>query len=304
MKKHTRHLRALAATARLPNVPSVISNVWLGVLLGSGGLLSPVPFLVTVAALCLYVCGGFINDWADRQWDSSRRPERALPSGVFAPSGYLRIALGLAALALSLAAFTGLRALMVAGALASCIGIYTWLHKKWAFSVIFMGLCRALLPVLGWAATDAPESLPAVLLAGLALFFHVQGLSLVARFETMAQPPAMAMRLAKGLFPLAALAMLVAAHAGLGLPLAHALPGLLVYGWWIALCLTRFRHPLPRMVSNLLAGIPLLDWMLLLPLFFSRQAENLPLQAAIACLCLPPLAFLAGKLLQRHAPAT
>ena len=302
MKRHTGQLRALAATARLPNVPSVVSNVWLGVLLGGSGLLS--PLLATGAALCLYVCGGFINDWADRDWDARRRPERALPGGIFAPTSYLIIALVLLGMALNFAAFAGGRALMVAGALASCIGIYTWLHKKSAFSVVFMGLCRGLLPLLGWAAAGASENFSAVLLAVLALFFHVQGLSLVARFETMAQPPAMAMRLAKGLFPLAALAMLAAGHLGLDLPLAHCLPGLLVYGWWIVLCLTRFRHPLPRMVSNLLAAIPLVDWMLLLPLFFSRHAENLPPLAAIACLCLPPLAFLAGKLLQRYAPAT
>ncbi len=302
MKRHTGRIRALAATARLSNAPSVVSNVWLGVLLGSGGGMAPV--LVTVAALCLYVCGGFINDWADRDWDVPRRPERALPRGCFAPMTYLIIALVLAAMALVFAALAGGRALVVAAAVAICIVIYTWRHKKSAWSVVFMGLCRALLPVMGWVAIAAAGVPPAVLLAGLGLFCHVQGLSLAARFETMAQPPAMAMRLARGLFPLAALAMLAAAHHGLGLPLAHCLPGLLIYGLWIALCLTRFRHPLSVMVSNLLAGIPLVDWMLLLPLFFSRQAENLPPLAAIACLCLPPMAFLSGRLLQRHAPAT
>ena len=287
MNQHTRLLFALASTARLPNVPSVAANVWLGVLLGYGGGMAPA--LVTMTALCLYLCGGFINDWRDRDWDAARRPERALPSGLFTPQAYLKIALVLAALA------TGL---------ALCIGIYTWLHKKSAGSVVFMGLCRALLPVLGWVATDTTEIPLAVLLAGIGLFCHVQGLSLVARFETMSQPPIVAMRLAHSMFPLAALAMLAAAHLGLGLPLAHSLPGLLIYSLWIILCLTRFRHPLPRMVSNLLAGIPLVDWMLLLPWFFSRQAEHLPTLAAIACLCLPPLAFLMGKALQRWAPAT
>jgi hypothetical protein len=75
---------------------------------------------------------------------------------------------------------------------------------------------------------------------------------------------------------------------------------LLPYGLWTTLCLTRFRHPISARVSNHLAGIPLLDWILLLPFFLTLRSGAV----AMPCLWLPPLAFLAGKALQKPAPAT
>ncbi|MEO5716834.1 MAG: UbiA family prenyltransferase, partial [Luteolibacter sp.] len=93
-------LHALFATARIANVPSVVSNVWLGVALGIAintpmgeGQSGPgIPWshviLLMTAGICLYVGGNFLNDWMDRRWDSENRPERALPRGLFKPETY------------------------------------------------------------------------------------------------------------------------------------------------------------------------------------------------------------------------
>lgn len=150
---------ALLATARIANVPSVVSNLGVGVLLGSlnnGGDFSW-PWLLMIAAVAFYVAGNFLNDWADREWDMANRPERALPRGLFRAHHYLVFAsVGMAA-GMGLAALHGWRAVIVSAALAGFIVLYTKVHKRAAWSVIPMGLCRACLPVLGFAGGSWQE---------------------------------------------------------------------------------------------------------------------------------------------------
>jgi 4-hydroxybenzoate polyprenyltransferase len=298
LKTHPGPLRALAATARLANLPSVVANVLLGVLLVAGADFKPGIALVLVAGVCLYLYGGFLNDWADRQWDAARRPERALPRGLFAPGVYLGAALAIAACGLAAAALADWRALAVAAAITTSVGLYTWLHKKSAWSAVFMGLCRALLPLLGWAAAGDAAMMPAALLAGLALFFHVAGISLLARGESLTSPAQGASR-AYACFAGSALVMFLVARLIFEIPPAIALIGLLPYTLWTGLCLFP-RIGIAARISGLLAGIPLVDWMLLLPIHLTigiTRPENF-------CLWLPPVAFVAGRALQRLAPAT
>jgi hypothetical protein len=66
-------------------------------------------------------------------------------------------------------------------------------------------------------------------------------------------------------------------------------------------CQTIRRKPVSVHVSSLLAGIPLVDWMVLLPISLSLGSWN---PFAIACFAIPPLAFISALLLQRLAPAT
>lgn len=299
VKIHRGHLHALAATARLANLPSVISNVMLGTLLVGAGYDAG---LVLVAAVCLYLSGGFLNDWADRTWDAAHRAERALPQGLFTPVLYLWAGLLMAGCGLLAAAYVGWFALLIAVAIASCILIYTWLHKKSPWSAFFMGMCRALLPLLGWAVAPDPSMLPVVLLAGLALLCHVAGISLLARRESL---PMATKRINHGYssFAGSALVMLFCAWWYLELPPAAVIIGLLPYLLWTSVCLLRRMSTAAR-VAGLLAGIPLVDSMLLLPIHLSIDTGS-PHDGFIGpYLWLPPLAFVAGKLLQRYAPAT
>jgi 4-hydroxybenzoate polyprenyltransferase len=298
LKTHPGPLRALSATARLANLPSVVSNVLSGVLPFAGAAFGAGVAFVLVAAVCLYLSGGFINDWADRGWDAARRPERALPRGLFTPRVYLIAGLALAACGVAVAGFADGRAPAVAAAIALNIGFYTWLHKKSAWSAVFMGLCRALLPLLGWAAASGDAAMMhAALLAGLALFFHVAGISLLARSESLAQPARGASR-ACIFFAGSALVMGFASHWIFEIPIASAGIGLLPYVLWTGFFLIRRMETSGR-ISGLLAGIPLVDWMLLLPIGIGLDGWHAGL-----CLWLPPLAFIAGRALQRFAPAT
>lgn len=293
------YLHALAATARFANLPSVCSNVMLGALLAGAGY---DVGRVLVVAVCLYVSGGFINDWADRAWDAAHRAERALPQGLFPPWCYLWISILVASCGLLCAAFVGWFALGVAALIGLAIVIYTWLHKRSPWSAFFMGMCRALLPLLGWTAAPDVSMLALVLLSGLALMCHVAGISLIARGESK---PAAARQIhhAHGFFAGSAFVMLLCAVWLLKLPPVTVIIGLLPYLLWTSTCLMRPMNA-ARQVAGLLAGIPLVDWMLLLAIYLNSAPGRPHDGSESLFLWLPPMALVAGKLLQRYAPAT
>ena len=302
--------RCLIATARVANIPSVVSNVWAGVAVTilAGGAQNQVPWTpslrLAIAGVLLYVSGNFLNDWMDRAWDRQHRPERALPRGLFPPGLYLALSSGLGLLGLWFAASVSLPAGIAAAAILGAIAAYTFWHKRSPWAVIAMGLCRALLPVMGAMGTSGESAIGLYLAAavGAGLFFHIAGLSLSARYESLAHPPAVIYQISRLLFATAAGVAGVAVWQNFSGPWHILLAGLLPYLLWIMLCLTVWRKPVPAHVSRLLAGIPLVDWMVLLPLALLQAGVISPLSAV--CLAGPPLAFILALILQRVAPAT
>lgn len=115
--------------------------------------------LAAGASLCLYEAGMALNDWADRDIDAVERPHRPLPSGRVAPRSALAAAGGLTAAGLALAACTGRRALLTAGALAGTVWAYDLRLKHTSAGPAAMASARALDLCLGAAATAgrAPE---------------------------------------------------------------------------------------------------------------------------------------------------
>ena len=292
-------LRALAATARLANLPSVVSNVWLGILLAGGGS-AAICAAITVSAVCLYLCGTFLNDWADRGWDAAHRPERALPRGLFAPAGYLALAVAAAALGSGFAAAVSWHAIAVAVAILGLIALYTWLHKKSAWSLVPMAMCRALLPVLGLAAVAGGDLPPVILVAAAGLFCHVAGISWLARGEARRDTAGRDV-VATSCFAACAGIMACGAIILLQLPVAACVAGVLAYLLWTTPAVLSGRSTIAARVSTLLAGIPWVDWMLLLPMYLA--AGRTPPSGGL-CLWLPPAAVISGKIMQRVAAAT
>lgn len=298
-------IHALLATSRVANVPSVICNVWLGMAaaLFYGPSAADRTWLIfatlATAGALLYIGGNFFNDWKDRGWDAQHRPERALPRGLFPARAYFLAAVTCAAAGLAQAASVSMASGLVAAAIIVLIVIYTLAHKKSAWAVIPMGLCRALLPVMGCVAFF--PYLDRVWPLATALLCYIAGLSLSARHESMAEPPRSIALMARAL--LLGTAVLVAvAHSRIHLHPLAAVAGALPYLLWTNACLRWWRKPVPRLVSGLLAGIPLVDAMFLLPLGFLTVPIDFGF--GVACLAIPPLAFLAALLLQRVAPAT
>lgn len=310
-----RRVALLGDSVRLANLPSVVSNVWLGVALvatlaPSGAAPSAdAPALLISTGILLYLGGNLLNDWHDRDWDARYRPGRALPQAAFAPRLYLLGGLALLASAAALAAVhapeSGLTALLTVLAIFG----YTRWHKRHPAAVLLMGLCRALLPMLALApalaaARGHPDGhLPIrCLLPSLALMAYIAGLSLVARRETATTTPP----LSRMLLPLACILLagpLMAAAAGMapGWPLLGI--GLIAFVIWTAFALGS-RLPVKRQVTALLAGLPLLDAALLLPLGHTLLFVAGWRTLGSISLLLPPLAFAASLLLQRRSAAT
>jgi hypothetical protein len=319
--------RSLLATLRIANAPSVVSNVWLGLVLG--WVMSPQASyldwigwktvgLPVVSGLLLYFAGNLANDWYDLEWDKMRRPERALPSGAFRRSSYLLAACLSATLGL-LCSFAENR---YCGACAIgilvLIAIYTHFHKRAIWSVVPMGLCRAGLYVLGFSAF-LPSILAGFHDGGFAesfLFFraailatmatgmvaYIAGLSLSARYEGMENAPPGPRAVSKALLFLPMLAM--PCWFSTQTPF-FGLAGILPYAAWLTLCFTKFKQPIPRYVSALLAGIPLVDAAAAIPLtslLAFNGVVNPPLAWGIVAV--PLMAFVLGRTLQKLAPAT
>jgi hypothetical protein len=304
-------LHALLATSRVANIPSVASNVWVGMAVGMSITLSGNPdapgasTLITLplAGILLYVGGNFFNDWMDREWDARHRPERALPRGLFPAALYLAVSIIACLAGVALAAATSPRAGIAAVGIALSIVIYTYLHKRTPWAVIPMGICRALLPVMGCLAFF--PYIDPVWPVACGLLTYIMGLSLSARYESMAEPPSWVAPAGRGL--LLGTALLVA-WGNRDIPLGRLLnvASVLPYLAWTSLTLRIWNKPVPLLVSRLLAGIPLVDWMLLLPLGLMNLLGNggvLDFFTA-ACLLVPPLAFVCALLLQKVAPAT
>lgn len=316
-------LHALLSTARVANIPSVVSNVWVGVAIGTLVSSSNIPiipwntaWILVAAGVTLYVAGNFLNDWADRKWDAERRPERALPRGLFSASLYGALAAIFGMLGVALAATAGKGSGLTATGIAACICVYTYGHKRTPWAVVPMGLCRALLPVMGMVGVMGPFQIPEftplretpLMIGGCAaggLFCYIMGLSLSARYESMAFPPKGAIALSKGLLLIAALIVSFPVPVYWMTQTDIFWGRLPPYGMWLLFCMTVHRKPIPVYVSGLLAGIPLLDWILMLPILVGMNSFQYGWNPSyIACFAIPPLAFISALLLQRLAPAT
>ena len=308
---------ALLATARVANVPSVMSNVWLGVLIGESIVMRgetaeiTAPYaglwLLVLAGVCLYVAGNFLNDWFDREWDAKHRPERGLPSGLFFPQTYLMVGVGLFVVAVVCAWLVNDVALRVSGAILVFVVAYTVLHKRTGWGVLWVGLCRSLLVVLGatgmvWREAEADWDAMPVMIAGMLsipLFFYIIGLSISARFEAKGQAPkcATAWSLSMLILPM----LLVWGGYILLSKTSVILWAAAPYAMWLTVCFRRRRN-LPRYVSGLLAGVPLVDLMVLSANVLYAAGYGFTVSPLVYLF--PLLAFAAGLLLQRVAPAS
>ena len=270
------NLKLALQLGRISNLPTVWSNVLVGALLagGAGALADPLTDPLTDARLPLlmlalslfYVGGMFLNDAFDSAFDAQHRPERPIPSGQVSARqvyvyGYGMLALGLLGVALASRGADGLPswpALASALALAAAIVFYNAHHKGNPLSPLVMGLCRVF--VVTTAALSIAAVLPKpVVLAALALLCHLIGLTYIAKQEHLDRVGA--------LWPLGFLAL-----PGLyGVALAVRTPvvwlflllylGVLVYA--LNLLRRRARGDVPRAVVTLIAGMSVLDGMVL-----------------------------------------
>ncbi len=247
---------------RISNLPTVWTNVLVGAVLAGAQLGEPRLPLLMLALSLFYVGGMFLNDAFDRDFDAEHRPERPIPSGQVSAQQVFSFGFGLLVLAMigvawasrSAAGVPAWRALAASAALAAAIVFYDAHHKGNALSPLVMGLCRVF--VVLTAAFAVAAVLPAVVaLAAGALLCHLIGLTYIAKQEHLDR--------IGSLWPLGFLAVPVL----YGVTLALATPAtwlpLSLYAGVLAFALSllrrRARGDVPRAVVTLIAGMSVLD---------------------------------------------
>lgn len=258
-------LRTALALGRISNLPTVWTNGLAGFTLAGGSINDPALVLLLLALSAFYTAGMYLNDAFDAAIDARLRPQRPIPSGAVEPEtvyfgGILLLLAGLALLLVAAAA--GGRdptaAVATGLVLAFAILFYDFHHKQAAWSPLVMGACRGL-AYLAAGACAAPSPEPSLLLAALAGFAHVVGLTWVARQEDLARIEAV--------WPLTLLSL--SPLIGLWFALAHPFgllswAGLLIVtGASLRFFARRGAGDVPRAVVGLIAAICLLDGCLL-----------------------------------------
>lgn len=252
------NLRTALRLGRVSNLPTVWTDTLAGVLLaGAAGLGG--EFALLLAAFTLFYTGGmFLNDAFDAAIDARERPERPIPSGVVTRGavfgwGFAQMAAGIALLAL-----VGAAPALAGLALAAAIIYYDWNHKANPLSPLVMGLCRVLIYV--GAGLAYASALPPPLWAGAGLLLcYLIGLTYVAKQENLER--------VENLWPLVFLAAPVAWGAWGAWQAPVTAPFWLAFTGWslwaLSLLRRRAKGDIPRAVVSLIAGIALLDAMLI-----------------------------------------
>jgi 4-hydroxybenzoate polyprenyltransferase len=251
---------------RVSNLPTVWSNVLTGMALAGTAAVDCRLLLLVVSLSLFYVGGMFLNDAFDHGFDAKVRPERPIPSGQVSAAQVHAFGFGMMGVALAFLAwvgygyepFTQWRPVAAGIALAAAIVFYNWHHKNNPLSPLVMGICRMLVYVT--AAQAVTMIVPqAVVIAAVVLLCYLIGLTYAAKKEHPGR--------LENIWPLGFLAVPVI----YGIYLAFAqpavvLPLVLLTAWAVyALWLLRRRKSgdVPRAVISLIAGISLLDAILL-----------------------------------------
>ena len=249
---------------RVSNLPTVWTNTLAGIVLSGFGAFDAKTLPILLSMSLFYVGGMYLNDAFDAEIDARERPERPIPAGLISRrtvfvSGFAMLAAGLAIL-LWIGSFgaTGLWPAAGGIALAGAIVLYDWYHKANPLSPLIMGVCRMLVYVTAGLCFVAP--VPAATgLGALALLSYLIGLTYTAKQENIGR--------VENAWPLAFLAAPVVAGLWFVSQSPASLVAWLGFTGWLGFCLwlVRRRAPgdIPRAVGGMIAGIALLDAMVI-----------------------------------------
>jgi 4-hydroxybenzoate polyprenyltransferase len=242
-----------------------------------------------------------LNDVFDVEWDKEHAAERPIASGNLSFRAAFIVCLiefiGGIVLVLWKTSFR-IELLIV---LIAAILFYNWIHKRWAGSVIVMGICRAMV-YLGAASAVAVDTnmveIPGVVgIVAVAMIIYISGLTLAARSERNSdgskgwpKPGVRLMLMLPVLFPLLAAREIPQTPADI---FRHASVVVGVVGIWAWLSIVRsaLGENIPKGIAFAIAGIALYD---------AAIVAFADWRAGIVCVC----AFLLTLVAQRYIPAT
>jgi 4-hydroxybenzoate polyprenyltransferase len=201
-------MRSYVELMRLSNLPTVVTNVLVGLCAGYMAAASPhvLPdaappepqvlwqllmtqrgLLVVLAVGCFYAMGMVLNDVSDRELDRIERPDRPLPAGRITVRAAVVLAIVLTLLGMMLLALLPQPHTFAWGAvLVTAIAVYNVLHQRFVGSIVVMGLCRALVYFVAASISTAvhePAWWMLVLIFALIPGVYTAALTLMARLE-------------------------------------------------------------------------------------------------------------------------
>ncbi len=184
-------LRPWLELARLPNAPTIVSNVLVGWAIGMHGEDGSASWAgaapTALAMLLLYIGGMALNDVMDAEIDRAERPARPIPSGRISRFAAAAFVTGSFTVALTILATRSGMALAYGFVLMIAIILYNVLHARHGWSVLLMGLCRALVYVTAALAAGGQPDWRSLALLAPALLLYVVLFSLIARGEAANQ---------------------------------------------------------------------------------------------------------------------
>ena len=256
-----RQLRPLLVLGRVSNLPTVWSNCLAGWWLGGGGNYGKLPLLL-IGVSAIYTGGMFLNDAFDAEFDRQRRASRPIPSGAISLAAVWRWSFALLVSGAILLAALGKTAGVLTLMLLACILIYNATHRAITASPWLLGLCRfwvyviagstGLLGVNGWP-----------IWCGAALAIYLASVSSVARRGNLRGP------IPYWPLPLLAAPFVLAMLMNAGEARKDAMLVSFVLVLWVARCARTVLQPgemnVGRIVSGLMAGIVLVDWLAVAP---------------------------------------
>lgn len=283
-----RHLRTLLILGRVSNLPTVWTNCLAGWWLGGAGHGGRLPWLFLGVSF-LYIGGMFLNDAFDVDFDRQRRMDRPIPAGRITPAKVWQYGFGALGLGLLLLLATGWTTGLLGLVLALFILLYDAVHKFVNASPWLMGACRFWVYLVA-ASTAAGGVNGGAIYCGLAMAIYVVGLSYVARRESFRA------RAPRWPFGLLAAPLVLAYFLNTGDYLRPARWIALILILWILFSsrnlLDKKGGNLGQIVTGLLAGITLVDWLAIAP------------ECSRGLSVVFPILLVVTRLAQRFIPAT
>jgi 4-hydroxybenzoate polyprenyltransferase len=288
------NLRTLLVLGRISNLPTVCSNLLAGWVLARGGFDAGRLALLLLGGIFLYIGGMYLNDFCDAAFDAQYVPTRPIPAGSISRGTVGILAVVWFALGIGLIAPLGPFAFGFALLLTLAIIVYDFWHKGVAVAPFVMGACRFFLYPMAASALVAPVQ-SMIYSNGALLGAYVVGITSLARdgFRSTPSTRGMWVLLLLPSASVAAACCIRPAFLGITAPPLVVLSALQL--GWMAWLLIPFwsgkNRSIGRVVSGLLAGIVLVDSLILVPEGGWLGAMLLPL-------------FPAALVLQRFVPAT
>lgn len=314
------NLKQWLVLTRCSNLPTVWSNVISGWLLGMAAViqtptvvvpsaLSGTLFILLLGISLLYVAGMILNDVFDYEWDCANRAARPLPSGLISRSkakwvGIITLLLGAVLAVFSAGRFFKPPIFIITSLLVVFILWYDVAHKGNPLAPVVMGICRALLPMIGFMVATChgiSEQPSTVYVYSVVLGIYTYALTWVAKHELT---PAKNSYWIERLLFLIPLPLIV-----YGNYTYWSLGALIFYSLWIVF--SNHRHPVPAGISarvaDRIAAFSLLDSVVsgtILLMIAPWGGTAQVLEVAWLAVLAPPICFGTTLWLRKFIPST